>query len=90
MRYGIELHEMRRRHLRHAGCRDELDVEAFVPEETFVAGDEDRQVMDGIHDRDLGFLLDAGLSGELLKRHGVPPGVSPRERGYCEGTTLPR
>ena len=53
---GIELDEVGRRDLRHPRRRHEVDVQALVPEEPLVAGDEHGKVMDRVHDRDLGLL----------------------------------
>src|SRR5205807_7131330 len=52
---GIELDEVRGRDLRHSRCGHELEVQALVLEEAFVACDQNGQVVHRVHGRNLGF-----------------------------------
>jgi hypothetical protein len=44
---------VRRRHLCHARRRHEIQVEPFIDKEAFVARDQHRQIVDGVHDGNL-------------------------------------
>ena len=61
---GIELDGVGGRDLRHPRRGHELDVQALVLEVALVAGDQHRQVVDRVHDRDLRLL-------RLLNIHGA-------------------
>ena len=74
----IELDEVRGRDLRHPRRGHELDVEALVLEESLVAGDQHGQVVDRVHDRDLGLLRVAARIFTMLPPGIMAPSVSAR------------